>query len=75
MELINTLYYKIGQPNTEYWTLLGKIKAQGKAEESRWEGDYLISTYIRGDSIYEVYENMKYGIQSKIKEYKKGESK
>ena len=58
--------------NTKLYT---EIKNNGKFIKSEWGGDYLIATYEYSNKIYELWDNMEYGIMSEIVEYEKEEYK
>lgn len=51
--------------NIELWQ---EIRTKGKFLGSVWGGDYLISTYEYNKKIYELWENMEYGVMSEIVE-------
>ena len=55
--------------------LYTKIRNNGKFIKSEWNGDYLIATYEYNNKIYELWDNMEYGIMSEIVEYEKEEYK
>jgi len=46
------------------------IRTNGKCIKSEWGGDYLITTYEYNNKIYELWDNMEYGIMSEVVEYK-----
>lgn len=45
------------------------VKDNGECIGSEWNGDYLVATYLFDNKIYELWDNMEYGIRSEIKEY------
>ena len=49
--------------------LYDNIKEQGEFIYSKWGGDYLIAVYLFDNKIYELWDNMEYGIRSEIDEY------
>ena len=53
--------------------LYTEIRNNGKFIKSEWGGDYLIATYEYNSKIYELWDNMEYGIMSEIVEYEKEE--
>lgn len=71
MEKINSLYYKTGEENKEYWKLLSELKEKGELIEGNWNGDYFVTVYEMNNFTYYVWENMEYGIQSEIEKYSK----
>lgn len=42
------------------------IREYGKHIKGEWNGDYWVATYKYNDKIYELWENMEYGIMSHI---------
>lgn len=49
--------------NKEYFDMLHHITAGGVCIEGRWSGDYYVRTYeMFRTGIYEIWENMEYGI-------------
>lgn len=53
------------QKNIALWK---EIETNGKVISSEWNGDYLVGTYKYNNKIYELWENMEYGIMSEIVE-------
>lgn len=49
------------------------IRNNGKCIESRWSGDYLVTTYKYNGKTYELWDNMEYGIMSEVVELLGGE--
>lgn len=45
-----------------------EIRDNGKCINSEWAGDYLVSTYEYNNKIYELWDNMEYGIMSEVVE-------
>lgn len=74
MKKVETLYYKIGGDNKEYWALLDDLRANAEPLEAKWSGDYIKATYEKDGFIYIVWENMELGIQSEIEKYAKEEA-
>ena len=58
--------------NTELYV---EVRNNGKHIKGEWGGDYWISTYEYNNKIYELWDNMEYGIMSEVVEYEKGECK
>lgn len=56
--------------NTELYT---KIQSFGRFLKSEWNGDYLVATYRYNDKIWELWDNMEYGIMSEAIEYEQKE--
>ena len=48
--------------------LWNDIRDNGKYVKNEWNGDYLVTTYKYNNKIYELWENMEYGIMSEIVE-------
>lgn len=55
--------------------LYTEVRENGKFMSSEWQGDYLVATYEYNDKIYELWDNMEYGIMSAVYEYEKEEYK
>ena len=45
-----------------------EIRENGKCIKSEWSGDYLVATYEYNNKIYELWDNMEYGIMSQVVE-------
>ena len=60
------------EKNRQLWMT---IKDNGRHIKGEWNGDYWVATYKYNNKIYELWENMEYGIMSEIIEYEKGEVK
>lgn len=52
-----------------------KIYDNGKHIKGEWNGDYWVATYEYDNKIYELWDNMEYGIMSEVVEYSKDEYK
>lgn len=52
-----------------------KVRDNGEFIKSEWKGDYLVATYKFNNKIYEVWDNMEYGIMSEVIEYEPDEYK
>lgn len=48
-----------------------EIRNFGKNIKSEWNGDYWVATYEYKDKIWELWDNMEYGIMSEVVEYAK----
>ena len=62
------------QKNIEFYK---EIEDKGKFIKTDWRGDYLVGTFEYKGKIYELWDNMEYGIMSEIdewevKEYEQG---
>jgi len=42
------------------------IRDYGKHIKGEWNGDYWVATYKFGNETYELWENMEYGVMSRI---------
>jgi hypothetical protein len=59
------------EKNIELWK---ELQENADYIKTRWSGDYLITTLeYKDNKIYELNENMEYGIKSSIVEYTKEE--
>ena len=56
--------------NTELYL---EVRDNGKCLGSEWNGDYLVATYEYNNMIYELWDNMEYGIMSEVVEYERDE--
>lgn len=56
--------------NTELYVT---VHDNGKHISTEWSGDYLVTTYEYNNKIYELWENMEYGVMSQVVEYEKEE--
>lgn len=52
-----------------------EVYDNGKHIKGDWNGDYLVAVYEYNNKIYELWDNMEYGIMSEVCEYEKGEYK
>lgn len=50
-----------------------EVHKNGKHIKGEWNGDYWVATYEYKDKIYELWDNMEYGIMSEVVEYEKEE--
>lgn len=56
---------EVKEKNIKLWK---EIRDNGEPIKSEWNGDYFVSTYKFDNKIYELWENMEYGIMSEIVE-------
>lgn len=71
----NSMQIDNGLDNTKFYELLDYIKKNAKPLGSRWSGDYLVSEFREGNTVYAVWENMDLGIMSEIEIYKEVDMK
>ena len=74
MKKVETLYYKTGEDNEEYWALLDDLRRNAKHLGVVWESAYAEITYEKDGYIYVVTEDMDYGVQYSIEKFKKEEA-
>lgn len=53
--------------------LYNKVRTKGNCLGGEWNGDYYVSTFEYLDNIYELWDNMEYGIMSEVVEYERSE--
>lgn len=55
--------------------LYSEVRENGESIKSGWYGDYWVATYKYNNKFYELWDNMEYGIMSKVIEFELEEEK